>query len=193
LVLVRIVVADKALPLILCSVGAILPCIWTTTSLTQEKENRSLESLLLLPASEKELLAGKVVPAALSAHISTLGVCLLTILGSGLLVSPELATYLLNARLVALCLLAAPALAVMSGLAGLTLSVTVTDSRTAVSLFWLPAGVGLAGFVLVSLTSVVLSLRIGFLETFVMLGVSAVLLGLALSLFDRERMLLRYT
>jgi len=189
--LLRFVAADRALPMVLALWPA-LAGILTTTSLTEEKERRTLESLLLLPVSAKEILVGKAASIGMSAVVGSWFIYGCTVLASGLLVSSQLARYLVNARLLALSFLSLPALALLSTMAGIAISSSVADSRTAISLQWLVIIPGMAGFALLSFTSIAPSVTFAVLVALVLGGAGIVLTGLAAVLFQREKLLLRF-
>jgi len=192
LTLVRIAVVDIVFPALLPLPAALWPGTQTTMSLTGEKDKNTLECLLLIPVSEKELLLAKTAAAALPAVAVTWLAYGVTVLAAAGFMSTELTSYLLNSRLLMMAFLSVPVLAVMSAFGGIVVSVGVADSKTALSLGFLPGAVGAVCFGLVYLANITFSIMFVLLVTLLVAGLAVVMLGIAVSRFDRESLLMRF-
>jgi hypothetical protein len=193
LILARFAVADTVFPALMTLLAALWPGSRTTMSMTREKDKKTLECLLLIPVSKKEVLCAKVASAALPAVIVTWLVYGVTVFAAAGFMSTELGSYLLNSRLLTVALFSVPVLAVLSAFGGIVVSISVADSKTALSLGFLPGTVGTACFALVHLANITFSTMFVLLVTLLLAGLGVVMLGVAASRFDRERILLRFS
>lgn len=168
------------------------PAFLGATAIVGEKELRTLESLLLLPVSDKHILFGKVGPIALLPLVACWLGCAVAAIVAFLLLPSQSLRLLLNPRFAVTALLTAPAVAAMSALWATIPSVLVTDTNAAQRLCVIPS-IGIMTALLALYAKVVI-LESGSvaLVTFCVLALDVLLFGIAVRLFDRERLLLRY-
>lgn len=190
LTLVRMALTDTLFPALLTILAALWPGSLTTMSLTEEKDKKTLECLLLAPTSEKEVLIAKSTAAALPAVAMTWLAYGTTVLAAAGLMSGEIAIHLLNPRLILVAFFSVPALAVLSALGGMVVSLSVVDSKTALGLGLLPGSIGFVCFVLVWLTNLTFSTTYVLIVTLLIAGMGVLMLGICVSLFDREKVTL---
>ncbi len=183
----------KQLLIFLLMLPAMVPSLIAPSSVIMEKENNTLEPLLVTPIKTSELLLGKSLTAWVPAFIiSTISFILLTIV-------VDIAAFiklgyapLPTAEWVIVAFLLSPILSFIMTMASIIVSSRSTDVRSAQGIgaiiifpIYLVIGLQLAGFFLLNITY----LLIGCL---VLLAVCPLVLRLAVKIFDRENILTKW-
>lgn len=173
-------------------VPAVLPMMIAANSVVIEKERKSLEPLLVTPVTTLDLLLGKGLSALIPAVLMIWGsFALLLVLVEGVL-KPDAVNQLELPLWVGLILFWTPLMAGISTLVGVAISSRVRDARAAQQLgglivlpeVLLVLGIGLKVIVVTPL----------LLLAGIIIGVAAnaVLLWLAIRIFERENILTRW-
>ena len=173
-------------------IPAMVPMAIATQSVIGEKTSRALEPQLATPLEVPELLAGKMLSAALPAIVATWGVFVGYGLVNGSIADPRLTLLVFqDVWLVAMATLV-PLISLFSVLLGIVVSSRVNDARTAQQI---------GGFVVLPIIGVAVAQFFGGQATFTMQQVVvgdlivAGLIGLTLAVgswaFDREAILTR--
>jgi ABC-type Na+ efflux pump permease subunit len=169
---------------------------WTAflgaSAIASEKDQRTLESLLSLPVSDREILLGKVIPTALLPLATCWFCCGLAVTILIFVIPSEPLRLLLNSRLMMTALVTAPAVAVMIGFGATIPSVLVADTEAAQKFCVLPALGVMTGFLLLYAKYVIFGHRSVVSVTLCVLALDVVLFSIAVRLFNRERLLLKY-
>jgi len=168
------------------------PALLGATAVVGEKEHRTLESLLLLPVSDMAILLAKIVPAVLLPLAACWLCCGVAVSIALMLFSSQALHPLLDPEFAVTVLLTAPAVASMSALLAAIPSVLVADTDAAQKFSVIPA----TGIMVVLLALygvfVIFENRSVILVTLCVLALDVVLFTVAVRLFNRERLLLRY-
>jgi ABC-2 type transport system permease protein len=168
---------------------SIIPMTVAAYSIIGEKQARSLEPLLATPVSTAELLLGKAIAAVVPAVVLTWISYLVFAIGAGLIATPAVLRSIVDPMWLLAMIVIGPLVGVFSVFLGVIISSRVNDTRIAQQLggmIALPvAGIAVAqtaGFVLLSATS----FAVGALA---LLALDAVVFGLGVRLFQRDRIL----
>lgn len=163
-----------------------------TYSIIGEKTSRSLEALLATPVTTAELLMGKSLAAAVPSVIATWAAFGLFALLVRLLSDAAVAGYVFDAAAWSTILLITPLAAVFALGLGVIISSRVNDPRSAQQV---------GGVLVLPLVAVMIAQSAGFFllgVPFVLIGALALLLldlvvlGLGISIFNREQILTRW-
>jgi ABC-2 type transport system permease protein len=173
-------------------IPAMVPMAIATQSVIGEKTARSLEPQLATPLEVPELLAGKMIAAALPAIGATWAVFVGYGLVNGAIADPRLTRLVFSDVWLVAMLSLVPLISLFSVLLGIVVSSRVNDARTAQQI---------GGFVVLPIIAVAVSQFFGGQATFTMQQVImgdlivAGLIGLTLAVgswaFDREAILTR--
>jgi len=185
--------ALKQLLIFLLIIPAMVPSLIAPSSIIMEKENNTLEPLLVTPIKTSELLLGKSLTALIPSFVtSTISFIILTIVVDisafiklGYMPLPTI-------EWVIVAFLLSPILSFIITMASVIVSSKSTDIRSAQGIgaivifpIYLIIGLQLAGFFLLNITY----LLIGCL---VLLAVCPLVLRLAVKIFDRENILTQW-
>ncbi|MGQ9586118.1 MAG: ABC transporter permease subunit [Anaerolineae bacterium] len=187
-----VVVMNEQYMFYLLLIPAALPVAIAAYSIIGEKETRSLEPLLATPVSTWELLAAKTLAATTPAVLITWVSYAALLLGSCLLVPPQIFAYLARPVWVVSMLLLSPLFALLSVLSGVIASSRINDPRAAQSvaaIFIVPV-MGLSIGVLMG--RILVSLWMVLAAAAVLLAVNIGVLAVAVRLFQRETILTRW-
>ncbi len=189
---VQAFVLQQFLPLLIL-VPVIGAMTLVTTSVVGEKQARSLEPLLATPLTTAELLAAKT-GAALLVSLALLATGFLTLLaGAAALTGPGVAGTLLSARSLALVAALAPATAAVALVLGVIVSSRAGDARSAQQ-FGAVVALPVVGLFIGQLDGTLLLSTGGLVAVTAGLWlVVALLAWVAVRVFDRERILTRWT
>jgi ABC-2 type transport system permease protein len=161
-------------------------------SVIGEKQARTLEPLLATPLTTQELLAAKVLGALIPAILLTVGCLVLYVAGVALLARPGVFMVLLGPRSLGVMLLIGPLAALAALQLAVCVSSRVNDARSAQqigALIILP----ISGLLVAQLIGgVQLTVPTILLISLVLVLLNVGLMRLAVSLFDRESILLRW-
>lgn len=171
----------------------VIPATIASYSIVGEKATRSLEPLLATPITTTELLVAKGLAAAIPAVLATYGAFLVFIIGAVILVpNPSVIAALLDARWLIAVFVLGPLLALTAVSTSVMVSSRVNDPRVAeqVSMVVILPVMGfffgqLAGLFLINRTLILIACA-------VMLVVDALLIRLAVRVFNREAILTRW-
>lgn len=183
----------KQLLIFLLILPAMVPSLIAPSSVIMEKENNTLEPLLVTPIKTSELLLGKSLTAWVPAFIiSTINFVILTIVVDISAFIKLGYTPLPTTEWVIVAFLLSPILSFIITMASVIVSSRSTDVRSAQGIgaviifpIYLVIGLQIAGFFLLNITY----LLIGCL---VLLAVCPLVLRLAVKIFDRENILTRW-
>jgi ABC-2 type transport system permease protein len=172
---------------------AVLPTIIASYTLVGEKINKSLEPLLATPTTDLEILGGKslsiFIPTMLAAWLSFVPFVVLV----DLITRPVLGYFILpNLLWIVAIFITSPLIAIMSILANVIVSSRVSDVRSAQQLGSLVVLPVILFFVLILTQSAGTSFALMGLFSFLLIGADALILFLALRVFRREEILLRW-
>jgi ABC-2 type transport system permease protein len=172
---------------------AVLPTIIASYTLVGEKINKSLEPLLATPTTDLELLGGKslsiFIPTMLAAWLSFLPFVVIV----DLITRPVLGYFILpNPLWILAIFVMSPLIAILSILANVIVSSRVSDVRSAQQLGSLVVLPIILFFVLILTQSANTSLTLMVLFSVLLAGVDVLVLVLALRVFRREEILIRW-
>lgn len=170
-----------------------IPATIAAYSIVGEKTTRSLEPLLATPITTTELLFGKILAAAIPAVVATFAAFGIFALGAWIMIpNPVLFRALLDLRWLLAVFIVGPLLAVLAVTIAMMVSSRVNDPRVAeqVSMVVLIPVLGLffgqlAGLFIINSQLVIAS-------AVVLVLIDAVLLFLAVRVFQRESILTRW-
>ncbi|GAB4574138.1 MAG: ABC transporter permease subunit [Anaerolineae bacterium] len=170
-----------------------IPMTIATYSIVGEKRERSLEPLLATPISTAQLLAGKALAAAgpgiAGAWLSGL---LYTIVIQMIVPSTAVRGIILNSAFVVSLVLVAPLLTALATTVGLMVSSRVNDPRAAEQLGMVVI-VPVLALIFGQVAGVItFNVAVALGMSVVLAGMDALLLALAVRLFDRETILTRW-
>ncbi len=183
----------NVLMLMFMVIPAVLPTIIASYTLVGEKVNKSLEPLLATPTTDLEILGGKslsiFIPTMLAAWLSFIPFVVLV----DLITQPTFGYFILpNTLWILAVFVLSPLIAILSILANVIVSSRVSDVRSAQqigSLVILPI---IVFFLLIFTQSASTSVMLMVLFSIVLLGIDALVLYLALKVFRREEILIRW-
>ncbi len=169
-----------------------VPMTIAAFSIIGEKKARTLEPLLATPASTTTILLGKTLAAATPGLAATWLAYAISLGGLWFMVSPVVFRAISGATWWVAMLLVTPMLAFFAVMVGIIISSRVNDTRVAqqlggavvIPIVVLSVG-QIAGFLLLSLTTMVIAAGVSLL-------LDVVTLWIAVVLFERERILTRW-
>ena len=172
---------------------AVLPTIIASYTLVGEKVNKSLEPLLATPTTDLELLGGKslsiFLPTMLAAWISFIPFVILV----DVITEPVLGYFILpNMMWIVAIFVMSPLIAILSILANVIVSSRVSDVRSAQQIGSLVVLPVILFFVLILTQSSATSVMLMGLFSVLLVGVDLLILYLALKVFRREEILIRW-
>jgi ABC-2 type transport system permease protein len=172
---------------------AVLPTIIASYTLVGEKVNKSLEPLLATPTTDFELLGGKslsiFLPTMMAAWLSFIPFVVLV----DLITKPAFGYFILpNTMWIIAIFIMSPLIAMLSILANVIVSSRVSDVRSAQQLGSLVVLPVILFFVLILTQSSATSATLMGLFSVAMVVVDAAILLLALRVFRREEILIRW-
>lgn len=169
-----------------------LPVYIAAYSIIGEKETRSLEPVLATPITTAELLVAKIAASSAPAVVAAWGSFAITALGTYLLASPAVFAYLVRPLWTVGMLVHSPLFAIISASGGVIASSRLNDPRAAqqvTALFIVPLiGVSVA----VLMGKVYLNTLTLVWATPAVLALDAVVIWVAVRLFQRETILTRW-
>lgn len=184
---------SKQLLIFLLLVPAMIPSLIAPTSITLEKESRTLEPLLATPVKTSELLLGKTLTSIIPAFvISTFNFILLSVT-IDIISFPKLGyIFLPNTEWLITAFILSPAISFIITMVSITISSRTTDVKSAQgigSAVILPiyAIVGMQIVGLFVLNSVYL-----LIASLVLIALCPIFLKLAIRVFDRENILTKW-
>lgn len=170
-----------------------IPATISAYSIVGEKTTHSLEPLLATPITTAELLVGKSLAALVPAVLATFGAFALFLIGAYIL-APSRAIFsaLLDPRWLLAVLMLGPLMALLAVLVSIMVSSRVNDPRVAeqISMVVILPVLGLFFGQLSGLF--IINQQLILLVVAVMLGLDALLVYLAVRLFQRETILTRW-
>ena len=170
-----------------------IPITISAYSIVGEKTNRSLEPLLATPITTAELLLGKSLAAAIPAIAATYAAFLIFAIGAWILVPNRvLLEALLDARWLLAVFLVGPLMAVMAITVSIMVSSRVNDPRAAEQLSMVVIMPVLAVFFGQIAGVFLINRQFVLVAAVVLLAVDAVLIFLAVRVFQREVILTRW-
>ena len=172
---------------------AVLPTIIASYTLVGEKVNKSLEPLLATPTTDLELLGGKslsiFLPTMLAAWISFIPFVILV----DVITEPVLGYFILpNTMWIIAIFVMSPLIAILSILANVIVSSRVSDVRSAQQIGSLVVLPVILFFILILTQSSATSVMLMGLFSVLLVGVDLLILYLALKVFRREEILIRW-
>jgi ABC-2 type transport system permease protein len=174
-------------------VPLIIPVNIASYSIVGEKTTRSLEPLLATPITTAELLIGKNLAAVIPAVAATLVAFLIFAAGAGLLSGSSLVTAaLLDPMWLLAVLLVGPLLAVLSVNFAIMVSSRVNDPRVAEQLSVVTI-VPIMGLFFGQVSGLlIINKQIVLILALVLLVIDAIMVQIAIRLFQRETILTRW-
>jgi len=161
-------------------------------SIIGEKQARTLEPLLATPISTTELLAAKILGAFVPAACLTLGTFAIYIAATAFAASPGVYRVLLTPTSLAVVFLVGPLASLLALQLAVCVSSRVNDARSAQqigALVILP----IAGLLIAQVAgSIVLTARLALGIAIGLAALNAIVLRIAVALFDRESILTRW-
>jgi ABC-2 type transport system permease protein len=170
-----------------------IPITISAYSIVGEKANHSLEPLLATPISTAELLLGKSLAAAIPAIIATFAAFLIFAIGAWIIVPNRgLLSALLDARWLLAVFLVGPLMAVMAINVSVMVSSRVNDPRAAEQLSMIVIVPVLAVFFGQIAGIFIINRQFVLVAALVLLALDALLVSLAVRVFQREVILTRW-
>lgn len=172
---------------------AVLPTIIASYTLVGEKVNKSLEPLLATPTTDLELLGGKTLsiflPTMLASWLSFVPFVVLV----DLITRPAFGYFVLpNAMWILAIFVMAPLIAMLSILSNVIVSSRVSDVRSAQQIGSLVVLPIILFFILILTQSSSTSVNLMGLFSVLLLGIDVLVFFLALKVFRREEILIRW-
>jgi len=187
----QIVMMQQMMTLFLI-IPLIVPMTVAAFSIIGEKKARTLEPLLATPVSTAAILLGKSLAAALPGVLATWIAYVFSLAGLKFMVSAVVFRSLTGATWWVAMGLLVPLLAVLAVMVGIIISSRVNDTRVAQQL----GGVVVIPVVVLSIGQVtgflLVSLNLMLIAAGVVLALDALVLWVAVVLFERERILTRW-
>jgi ABC-2 type transport system permease protein len=169
-----------------------IPITIAAYSIVGEKATRSLEPLLATPITTTELLAAKIIAAVVPAIVATWLAFGLFMVGARFLTPPAVYAEFFDVRWLLAIFVVSPLLTILSTCIAVIVSSRVTDPRVAEQF----SAVVIIPIVLLivgqSVGLILIDRQIMLLMAMVVLGLDAILLYLAIRLFQRETILTRW-
>jgi ABC-type multidrug transport system permease subunit len=190
--LVRIAISETIIPGLLMLGVAISPGFLALSAVTGEKEQKTLECFLLLPVSDREILVSKTLSSISISLLGTWAAYLIGAIFSVFYHRDAYASYLFNPKLLAEMILLLPSIAILSALGGIIVSINTADTKTAQSLAFIPQTVLMLLCVLLIMGTLSLSQKFLLIAVVTVNCLNLIGLGIAITCFKREHMLLRY-
>ncbi|MGD0817072.1 MAG: ABC transporter permease subunit [Methanomassiliicoccales archaeon] len=183
----------SVLMLMFMVIPAVLPTIIASYTLVGEKVNKSLEPLLATPTTDLELLGGKslsiFIPTMLAAWLSFIPFVILV----DVITKPVLGYFILpNLLWIMAVFVMSPLIAILSILANVIVSSRVSDVRSAQQLGSLVVLPVILFFIIILTQSATTSVMLMGLFSVLLVGIDALMLYLALQVFRREEILIRW-
>lgn len=170
-----------------------IPATISAYSIVGEKTTRSLEPLLATPISTTELLVGKSLAALIPAVLATYGAFLVFAIGAAVMVrNPILLGALLNPFWLLAITILGPLMAMMAVSTSVMVSSRVNDPRVAEQISMVVV-IPVLGFFFAQIAGLItLNQTVVLIALVVMLILDAILIRLAVKLFQRETILTRW-
>lgn len=184
---------SKQLLIFLLLVPAMIPSLIAPTSITLEKESRTLEPLLATPVKTSELLLGKTLTSIIPAFvISTFNFILLSVT-IDIISFPKLGYILLpNTEWLITAFILSPVISFIITMVSITISSRTTDVKSAQGI---GAAVILPIYAIVGMQIVglfVLNSVYLLIASLVLIALCPIFLKLAIRVFDRENILTKW-
>lgn len=184
---------SKQLLIFLLLVPAMIPSLIAPTSITLEKESRTLEPLLATPVKTSELLLGKTLTSIIPAFvISTFNFILLSVT-IDIISFPKLGYILLpNTEWLITAFILSPVISFIITMVSITISSRTTDVKSAQGI---GAAVILPIYAIVGMQIVglfVLNSVYLLIASLVLIALCPIFLKLAIKVFDRENILTKW-
>jgi len=180
------------IPFLIIFPSFLAPLFFTIDSIIEEKNNRTLESLLVLPLTDREILYGKMAIGIFSGIMSSWGLhifCfILALIFPGYLLFVSLASI----KWILISLSIVPALAFFSNTIGIIIAITFKKIQTAHICAFLILSPFFVFFFLMNLELVIIPLEFLVLSFLVVNTINILLFKISTKLFRREWLLLRY-
>jgi ABC-2 type transport system permease protein len=174
-------------------IPVVVPVTIAAYSIVGEKTTHSLEPLLATPVTTIELLVGKALAAVLPAVLATFAAFGIFALGAWVLLGSRLfLSALFEARWVIAIFIVGPLLAIMAVIISLMVSSRVNEPRAAEQISMVVIVPVLVGFFGQMFGLFVLNRLVILIVALVMLLLDALLVYLAVGLFQRETILTRW-
>lgn len=188
----HIILVDFRLTVMVLTAALLSPFLGILDSIGSEKENRTIENLLVLPLADAEIISGKIATCWFAGILLSWFLWIVYFLFILMYSTPPVALHLLSGSWLILVLLLVPAAGLFMNLLGIIIAVQVRKVQTGYNLgflvvFPLALLLTMFGFGLYKLTiSNVLFASV----LFILLDV--ILFKVAYNTFNRERIILRY-
>jgi ABC-2 type transport system permease protein len=187
-----VILSDFKLTMIVLTAALVSPFLGILDSIGSEKERRTIESLLVMPLSDAEIITGKMVTCLLAGILLAWLLWMVHFIFLTFYSSSAVALHLLSPAWLILCFLLVPAVALFMNLIGIIIAVLVQKAQTGYNLglvVLFPLAVILTMLGLGAWQLTVKNLVSGFI-LFVLLDTC--LFNLAYKVFNREKIILKY-
>ncbi len=171
---------------------AVIPIAIAAASIVGEKTTRSLEALLATPVTTGELLLGKGLAAAIPGLAATWGAFAVFALGTAILASSGVVAQLLSPVWFVAILVVGPLFSVTAVGIALIISSRVNDARMAEQVSMLVVLPVLGLLVGQAVGVLVLNVRVFFVLAGILAVIDAIVVWLAVRLFQRETILTKW-
>jgi len=189
---VWLAVAETVIPGLLLMSAALSPGFLALSVISSEKEQRTVESLFLLPVSDIDILISKVLSSVPVSVAGTWIIYLASLVFTAMYHSTSLLFIFLNWKIIIEILLLVPALSIFSALGGTIVSMVVSDTRAAMNMAFIPGALSMFIAFLLIMGDLSLSVTFLLLAIVILIMLDVVGFGIAISCFKREKILLRY-
>jgi len=171
-------------------IGLVLPLILSSTSITAEREQGTLESLLILPFSDINFLIAKIMSSTIPTFFLTI-ICYILINTLAYLYLGFCAlNYLLSLKWWILHLIIVPLYATIMATSGICISIKVKTSRAALMLNFIVAIPFIPLLISLMYGNLIFNLRFAFISIIIGFIMGIIIFVLALHLFNREKLIL---
>jgi len=187
-----IIYTDIYFPVFILIPAFTSPFLGVLESVINEKENRTLEGLLSLPISDREILIGKMGGSMIAGICLTWLMFLMHLVFFAIHLPDIIFLHLLSAKWISLVLIFSPIISYIANSIGILLSVWLKKLNTAANLGILILCPFFLFVFLISSGKIVLNVKSIIVMSFVGLIIGSVLFFIAERLFNREKLLLRY-
>jgi ABC-2 type transport system permease protein len=171
-----------------------IPATISAYSIVGEKTNHSLEPLLATPITTAELLIGKSLAASIPAVLATYMAFTIFAIGAWILIPDKnLFAAIMDSRWLIAIFFIGPLMAILAVNISIIVSSRVNDPRAAEQISMVVV-LPVIAFFLAQLSGIIIINReVVLLSTFVLILIDAVLIYIAVHLFQRETILTRWT
>lgn len=187
-----LILIDFRLAVIVLAAALTSPFLGILDSIGREKESRTIENLLVLPLTDAEIISGKLLACMLAGILTGWFIWLVYFIFILIYAGSAVAFHLLSSSWLAILLLLVPSSALLMNLLGVIIAVQVRKVQTGYNLGFLILLPPALLLTMLSMGMVELTLDNLLPAAGLIILMDGLLFKIAYSIFNRERIILRY-